>query len=95
LEVGRRRSDGVAPLGIGLLGAKLSKRGVASRLALGPTRATLLELALGLIGAIAPSAAVNTATHGLSLGPKVFETVRNEGQLPETASRRKGSVQSS
>ncbi len=73
------------PLGIALLGAKLSKRGVASRLALGPTRATVLELALGSIGAIAASSAVNTATHALPLGLKVLETVRNEGQLPETA----------
>ncbi|HXN31845.1 MAG TPA: CPBP family intramembrane glutamic endopeptidase [Polyangiaceae bacterium] len=45
-------------IGIAVLCAKLSRRGVASRLALQPSRATALDLILGSIGTVAASSAI-------------------------------------
>jgi membrane protease YdiL (CAAX protease family) len=45
-------------IGIAVLCAKLSRRGVASRLALRPSRATALDLILGSTGAVAASSAI-------------------------------------
>jgi membrane protease YdiL (CAAX protease family) len=54
-------------IGTALLFGKLSKRGVALRLALGPTRATVPELILGSIGGVAASSAIRGAVQWLAI----------------------------
>jgi membrane protease YdiL (CAAX protease family) len=54
-------------IGTALLFGKLSKRGVAFHLALGPTRATVPELILGSIGGVAASSAIRGAVQWLAI----------------------------
>jgi uncharacterized protein len=59
-------------LAVAILCAKRSNHGIVSRLALGPSRATALDLVLGSIGAVAASSAIHNAVAWLAIATRSF-----------------------